>query len=89
MFRELSSLLALLAKKSIKSFQNLSIRLIRSIRCLEECQLLPFPFDALHGFVVVFLVRLEAEEVAVLPDARDGCCTTANAVVQNYPPELV
>ena len=78
----------MLVRKLYKSFSNLSIRSIRLIRCLEECQLLLFPFDALHGFVVVFLVQLEADEVPMLLQTRNGRCATAHAVVQNYPPRI-
>ena len=49
----------------------------------EERQLSLLSLDASHGLVEVFLVQLEADEVATLLDASDGGRAAAHAVVEH------
>ena len=49
----------------------------------EERQLSAFGINASAGLVVIVLVQLEANEVPLFLDARDGSRSAAHAVVEN------
>ena len=56
---------------------------VSSHSLLKECQLLLLPFYAFASLVEILLVRLEAEEVAVLFDASDSRCAAAYGGIQH------